>query len=121
MKNLFTHIRDYIIPPYCYAKACIGKSKTEIKGRYKKADFVELPDGMHSNFEFRILHCTITCMLRHGVCVSATIVPDKGNKYITYKEKETDQAQIFEAHERSVEFLGVEARAKHEQESPRQG
>lgn len=128
MKNWFTTLRDSIIPPYCYAKACIGRSKTEIRCLYKKADFAELPDGLHCRFEFRICRSTITCDIRHGVCVSATLVPDKGAKYITYHSSgESDQSKIIEVRGNpscpSVETLGVQARAGHEHEKdrPREG
>lgn len=120
MREFFTNLRDSIIPPYCYAKACLGKSKTEIKCRYKKAHFAELPNGLHSRFEFRICRSTITCDIEHGVCLSATLVPDKGEHYITYRlNARASQIETTELREkpncpRSVEALEVEARAKHE-------
>lgn len=125
MKNWFINLRDSIVPPYCYAKACIGKSKTEIKSRYKKAEFAELPNGLHPRFEFRIFRSTITCDIKHGVCLSATLVPDNGENYITYRlnEKaakiEKIEVQEIPPSPRNVGYLGDEARGRYEQERPR--
>lgn len=126
MKNWFISLRDNIIPPYCYAKACVGKSKTELRSRYKKAHFVELPDGLHSNFEFRVFGSTITCEIKHGLCISATVMPDKGMNFVTYlidlyPLKEADQAPTLEARGNPSCRESVEARALHENNATRRG